>query len=160
MSTSLGTAIYRSSVPTLSTGQEAELRINSSGALVVSSEAGSGATISNKSSSALEASRVLKSSPGTMFWFTGYIDGSAPTGTYYLQFFNLTAVPADATAVPADFVGPIAYNHATGSPTAIDLDFRDIGISGSVGLVVCLSSTQFTKTITSAYLAIVNAKIQ
>ncbi len=159
MSSSLGSGIYRSTPPTLVNGEERELLLNESGALVVATEIGDGGAVVNKSSAALATSSVLKSSPGTLFWFTGYIDATAPTGTYYLQFFNLTAVPADATVVPADFMGPIAYTHTSGVPTPIDLDFRSIGLTGSIGLVCNLSSTQFTKTITAAYLVIVNAKV-
>jgi hypothetical protein len=111
---------------------------------------GSTYTWSSDSSSALEASSVVKASAGTVRKFSGYVDASLASGTYYLQFFNQTSVPADTTAIAANFIAPNVVYHTTGVPTPINLDFTDNCVAFSTGLAWCLSSTAFTKTITSA----------
>lgn len=111
---------------------------------------GSTYTWSSDSSSALEASSIVKASAGTVRLFSGYVDASLASGTYYLQFFNSTSVPADTTAVAANFIAPCVVKHTNGTPTPINIDFTANCLSYGTGLVWCLSTTAFTKTITSA----------
>lgn len=105
------------------------------------------------SSSTLEASSVTKASAGNIRLFSGYIDSATPSGIYYLQFFNSTSVPADTTAIAANFIAPCAIYHTTGTITTINLDFTDNCKYFSTGLAWNLSSTAFTKTLTSAYVS-------
>lgn len=119
-------------------------------------QTGSTYTWSSDSSSALEASSVIKAAAGNLRLFSGVIDASLASGTYYLQFFNQTSVPADATAVAANFIAPTVIKHTNGTPTPINLDFTNNCIAFSVGGIWCLSSTFYTKTITTA---VVNATV-
>ena len=105
---------------------------------------------SSDSSSALEASSIVKASAGTLRRFSGYIDPSLATGVYYLQFFNSTTLPADATPVAANFIAPTIINHTQTIPSPINLDFSDNGLAFTTGLVWCLSTTAFSKTLGSA----------
>jgi hypothetical protein len=93
----------------------------------------------NSPSTALEASRVIKASPGVLYGLSGY-NGNA--GTRYIQLFNSTTVPAD-TAVPV-----LALPVAAGA--AFNFDFGPYGMGFSVGIVACNSSTGPTKTVGAA----------
>jgi hypothetical protein len=93
----------------------------------------------NSPSTALEASRVIKASPGVLYGLSGY---NANAGTRYIQLFNATAVPADA-AVPV-----FTYPVAAGAPFNIDLGVYGMGFS--IGISVCSSSTGPTKTVSAA----------
>jgi len=95
-------------------------------------------------STAYEESHVLLAEAGVVRAVHVEIDPSAATDIYYVQFFNLTAEPADATAVT--FEVPFAINHTTGAPSARSIDFGLAGMPCSVGCVVVLSTTAFTKT--------------
>jgi hypothetical protein len=87
-------------------------------------------------STALEASAVVKSTPGTLFSLTGYNDNTA---SQYIQIHNAASLPAD-TAVPAIVltVNPKDNFH---------YDLAEIGRWFSTGIVICNSSTAATKTI-------------
>lgn len=90
-------------------------------------------------STANEASRVLKASPGKLHSLSGY---SARTSSQFIQLFNSTTVPAD-TAVPVlTFTVPASSNFS--------FDFGFPGIPLSTGIAVSNSGTQQTKTIGSA----------
>jgi hypothetical protein len=93
----------------------------------------------NNPSAALEASRVIKASPGVLYGLSGY---NANAGTRYIQLFNSTTLPAD-TAVPV-----LTIPVATGA--SFNIDFGAYGMGFSVGIVVCNSSTGPTKTIGAA----------
>jgi hypothetical protein len=102
-------------------------------------------------SAALEASGVVKASAGSLRLFSGRIDSTAASGTYYVQMLNAASLPANGAVTM--LCAPTKLIHTTGSDTPINLDFTDNMIAASTGIVFCLSSTEFTKTISGAYLS-------
>lgn len=90
-------------------------------------------------SAALEASRIVKASPGNLF---GFVFGNSNAALRYVQFFNSTTLPADG-AVPA-----LSFPVQGNSPFSFDTGkFANFF---TVGMVICNSTTQFTKTIGAA----------
>lgn len=90
------------------------------------------------SSTAYQASRVLKASPGTLISLSGYNSGP----TQWIQIFNSATVPADA-AVPIKILYvPTMDNFST--------DIPGTGLPCTTGISVSNSSTGPTKTIGSA----------
>lgn len=104
------------------------------------SGADSGNSTSTYNSSAAEASKVVKATPGKLF-LVACSNGTA--STVYLQVFNSTTVPADAT-VPV-LVVPCPANGVG----EIDLSEYD-GHAFSTGIAICGSTTQNTKTLGGA----------
>ena len=102
-------------------------------------------------SAALEASSVVKAAAGVIRHISGRIDSTAATATYYVQVLNAASLPADGAVTL--LCAPTKIQHTTGTDTPFNLDFLDQGLYASTGLVVCLSSTEFTKTIGGAYLS-------
>lgn len=103
-------------------------------------------------STALEASTVSLAAPGRFYLADGYIDMTAPSGTYYVQVLNSASLPADGAVT--HLVAPTQIVHSTGQPTYFSIDRTRFGRYASAGVVICLSSTQFTKTISGAYLCL------
>lgn len=98
-------------------------------------------------STALEPSSVTSAAPALLASGFIFIDDTAATDIYYLQFFNSTTVPADTTA-STGIISPIIINHTTGTPTKVDFSFLDEnGIFFSTGIAWAISTTQFTKTV-------------
>jgi hypothetical protein len=126
---------------TTSTGTTKPLACGEDGVLHVNvvPSGSSDSAYSYSSSSALEASRVVKDSAGVLYGIAGY---NSATSAQFIQVHNATAVPAD-TAVPSFVVrvGPEANFYA---------DFGEDGIPCSTGIVLCNSSTAPTKTIGSS----------
>ena len=102
----------------------------------------SGASTSwtNFASTALEASRVVKASSGTLRDVYVY---QASGSLLYLQLFNAAALPANGT-VPSFTPIPVP----TGSMAFID--FGTDGIILSTGIVAALSTTAATLTVAGA----------
>lgn len=112
------------------------------------------------SNTALVASLVVRANPGKVFQIGGRLDSTAPNGTYYVQLFDAAAAPADATATSSAFPVPLKIVHTQGTSDMFSYDFGVFGLFCTAGCVVVLSSTEFTKTITSAYLSVSGLKPQ
>lgn len=91
----------------------------------------------NSSSTAYEASRIVKASAGVLFSLNGFNSGPAQ----WIQFFNSTTVPGNGTAP----VLPIYV--AANSPFSYQ---PPKGRYFSTGITVCNSSTGSTKTLGAA----------
>lgn len=107
-------------------------------------------------SSALEASHIIKASAGTLLNGIIRLDSTAPTGTYYIQVLNAASVPANGAVT--HLITPKKIQHITGTDDTYVFD-RNIsaiysGVSASTGIVVVLSSTEFTLTISGSYLSV------
>lgn len=95
--------------------------------------------LTNATSGAYEASRVLLAQPGFVFGLTGY---NSKTSVQFIQLHDSATLPADA-AVPG-----ISFPVAAQSPFSLDFGFN--GRYFTNGAVICNSSTDRTKTIGSA----------
>lgn len=106
-------------------------------------------------STALEASSVSKASAGRFYKMSGRIDSTAPTGTYYIQILNASSVPGDGAVT--HLIAPLKLQVVNGIdyPFSVDAtgDDQYSGVSASTGIVWCISTTEFTKTISSAYVS-------
>jgi hypothetical protein len=94
--------------------------------------------VKNATSVANEASRVVTDSEARLFGCTGYNAGAEQ----YIQFHDAASLPDDGAVPEVVFKASAASSF---SP-----DYGDIGRHFKIGIVVCNSSTQATKTIGSA----------
>lgn len=88
---------------------------------------------------ALEASAIIKASPGALFSITGY---NSNANDQFVQIHDSAALPAD-TAVPAIVFKVAAQEN-------FFYEIKEIGRFFKNGIVICNSSTCPTKTIGSA----------
>ena len=102
-------------------------------------------------STALEASSVTKASAGVIRSMAGRIDSSQVTGTYYIQVLNASSLPADGAVTTLS--APLKIQHTAGTDSNFEMDFTQNGIYASTGLVWCLSTSEFTKTLSGAYVS-------
>lgn len=95
--------------------------------------------LSNATSTAYEASRVVKSSAGYLHMVTGY---NSKTTTQFIMISNTTSVPADGQTPVVIFAVPPASNFS--------FDLGKYGRYFSTGICIFNSSTSPTKTLGSA----------
>ena len=106
-------------------------------------------TYSLHQSSALTEVAVVKTEAGTLFKGDVQIPDAQATNTYYLQFLNATSKPADGAVT--HLRTPVEVKHASGGGSSIvSFDFTGddefSGLAASTGIVLVLSTTEFTKT--------------
>lgn len=93
----------------------------------------------NSTSTAYEASRIIKAGAGRLWGFSGY---NSKASAQFIQIFDSATLPAD-TAVPV-----VVFTVATVANFSLDYSTR--GRKFDNGIVICNSSTGPTKTIGSA----------
>lgn len=104
-------------------------------------------------STALAASASVKGITGTVYYCGGRLDSTAPTGTYYILMMNSASLPADGAITT--LMHPIKIAHTTGTNDYWEFpELKPYGITASSGIQICLSTTEFTKTISGAYLSL------
>lgn len=92
----------------------------------------------NVSSAAYEASHILKATPATLFWVSGY---NSKGTAQFIQLFDSATLPAD-TAVPLLTITVAASSNFT-------ILIPSTGMFFGSGIVISNSSTGPTKTIGS-----------
>lgn len=98
-----------------------------------------GTGLASVTSTALEASRVVKASAGVLYGLTGYNSAGVKQ---YIQLHDAATVPADG-AVPKVII-------PAGPAAAFFLDYDGLGRAFAAGIVICNSSTAAAKTIGAA----------
>lgn len=93
----------------------------------------------NSTSTAEEASRIIKASAGVLYGLTVYNNNAA---TRYIQLYNSATLPADAVVPVLTF--------EVAAQTSRSIDFGGYGRGFTTGIVVANSSTDTTKTIGAA----------
>ncbi len=160
---------FNATKPSLLDGQATEVQFTSRGAvLVANDEPPQGQDDTNRifavkerpfvdstygwllyRSTALEASAVVKNAAGMLKGFDVRVDSTLASGTYYVQILNHASLPADGAVT--HLIAPVKVIHTVGFDDFIEDRFPDV--SAGTGVVVCLSTTEFTKTIGGAYLS-------
>lgn len=102
-------------------------------------------------SGALESNTVSSSSPCNWHKTRGLIDASAPSATYYWLTMDAASLPADGAVTLLCTAQKIV--HVTGTDSFFEIDNGVNCIPAATGLVSCLSSTQFTKTLVAGLYA-------
>lgn len=112
-------------------------------------------TVSRDISAALEASSIAKAAAGNILGTEGRIDSTAPTGTYYIQWMDSATLPANGAVTMLR--APMKIQHVSGMDDYFSW-FTDTinGVPATAGIVVDISTTEFTKTISGAYLSMTN----
>ncbi len=100
---------------------------------------------SKDSSAALEKSSVSKASAGKFRGMAGRIDSTEASGTFYIQMLDAASLPGDGAVT--HIAPPIKVIHVTGSDSYFDFNVLPGYLTAAVGIVWCVSSTEFTKTI-------------
>lgn len=95
--------------------------------------------IINKTSTALEASRVLCAGPAILM---GLLVHNTSASAQYIQIHNVDALPANGAAPEVIFIIEAGKTQS--------IDYSPHGRFFQTGMVVCNSSTVATKTIGSA----------
>lgn len=99
----------------------------------------------NDFSTALEKSRAVSADPATVKAVYVRIDASYATDDLWIHVLNAASLPADGAVT--HLCAPVKIQHTTGTDSVRILEFGDEGRYASTGLVVCVSTTEFTKTL-------------
>ena len=105
-------------------------------------------------SAALEASSVAKASAGNLIRYKGYIDATAPSGTYYVYLHDGTAAPGAGAAITQIATGEMIA-HVQGIANWFDsLEFPGDGLPFATGCVIGISTNAsgFLHTSGGAYM--------
>lgn len=167
-STAQGT--YNTSAPTLTNGQTSSIQLDVNGNEKVVEQyqpqyennvdgvafthtrgisSSTGATSIDRSA-ALEASTLTKAAPGRVYSAEVRVDSTLATGTYYIQWFNNSSLPADGAGTL--LTAPAKIQHVSGSDNTVNFNWEAVGgLYFSVGIVMCISTTEFTKTIGGSF---------
>lgn len=108
---------------------------------------------------ALASKLIVKASAGTFRSVAGRLDKSAPTGDYFIRVWDAADVPADTTAASLvnAISGAIKIQHSNGVEDYWEIEYPDPGVAAANGIVVGLSTTEFTQTAGGAYLSVTGA---
>ncbi len=105
-----------------------------------------------RTDTALVTNAPVKSTAGILQGIIGRLDSTAPNGTYYLQILNATSLPANGSVT--HLVAPIKFIHTSGIDQPFSFDYTVLCIAATTGIVLALSTTEFTLTISGAYLSL------
>jgi hypothetical protein len=77
------------------------------------------------------------------------VDAVIPTGDYYIQIWNADIPPADGTiqSQSNSHIAPEKVQHTLGTDDEVRFDFNENGIPATIGAFICLSTTEFEKTL-------------
>ena len=106
---------------------------------------------STDNSAALEASTVTKASAGILRSVAGRVNSTHASGTYYIQCINAASLPADGAVTLLR--APLKIIHTLNTDSNFSIDCTDNGIYASTGIVIDISTTEWTKTISGAFLS-------
>lgn len=129
---------YTSTLPTLTTGQSAQLRTSVNGAQLVAQTPTTDANVAivPTASAANESGRVLKASAGNLYRLS--VTSGASAG--YIMAFNATTVPADGAVTPL-------MCRAIAASSTLTMSMSDMPARFTTGISVAFSTTGcFTKT--------------
>lgn len=107
-------------------------------------------------STALEKSHVITGSDDHRFYgYAARLDSTAPSGTYYVQSLDAASLPSNGAVT--FLCGSVKVIHTQGRDDFVELDFGesdDLSVKAVAGIVLALSTTEFTLTISGDYLCI------
>jgi len=115
----------------------------------------------NTWSVALANTFLIKGSAGTIRNLTLRVDSTLASGTYYLQVWDMAAVPANGVAVTLanGIDAPLKIVHVLGTDDLIVKDWSELGVDFDNGACLNLSSTEFTKTLVAgAFCSVIGAE--
>jgi hypothetical protein len=105
-------------------------------------------SMSTAQSTSLEGGRVVKASPGRLYSLTVRIDSTLASGSYYVQIIDAASTPANGAVTFLE--APIKVQHVLGFDDTVTATDSSGGLYGTAGLYVCISSTEFTKTLVTS----------
>lgn len=75
----------------------------------------------------------------------GRIDQSAPTDTYYIQVLDAASLPSNGAVT--HLVSPTAIVHTQGVHSTFNIDVKEEYLKARYGVVLAVSTTEFTLTV-------------
>lgn len=107
-------------------------------------------------SAALEASHIMQGGVACSLSGTCLIrlDATAPSATYYIQAIDLVSGALPANGAVTHRAAPMKVIHVNGTDDLLLFDWGNSPIPCPNGVAYVLSTTEFTKTISGAYLSI------